>query len=724
MCVGFHVHGILRDFQINYHNVTYSTHDDVVSIIRNAGTSLHMKVITPLLDPNLRTSIQLQQQVEISDTTNTLDHQHTTIREDLPVRIDAPTMPQYSGSVNHDTVHRETVIDDVPRQPLRKGEDSPSLDRINQSGWDSSQDETTHTPGTPSRIQKFSYLQGAVSLPATHQSSPKRYNRSTTLPHGSTMTQALSSKNEPGQTLSERITALKSSTLPLQNDHPVHASSSPDASDSEEESEFTKAVKKGKEKLSNSPAMRQRASTMPSKSPQRIPFANQDQSNSSPTGSLKKQNTPPSENAPPTFRQPLAEAIMRKIDSIRIDQKDDDFSDDEESFTKTPPMRPKSYTDTKEKAAPPAPKPKPQFRRAHTMGPGSAAGSNFENPTSQLGTELNKGDDKSAVSDGEDAPDGGVVNWKSALRPVKRTESGRASPGIPDHGSSRNLGTSKNQSPGKVRHRPNEVTNNSQMQFGMESGSLPPPLPAMNNRFSAEYLDLPPPEDFLSLPGVETGETSTDDIIPAPPPPHHEIDSEGSPSPPPPPPPDSSPPREPLDSSRLIGVQFQAGLKRTPPSSAGKADKFPSPLPSPAYPSSFDSDMGSEPVLPPQEFVSGREEKGNVGFEIPTLPGFEIPTPPSSIAAPTESVKKENTEPDLNEAIRQLQQLSDTLTVTPSEKMNGTSHGSKRDLSPKRSETVATKREEMAMVAESPVYTPPIRSRSSTSSSNVSSLPR
>jgi hypothetical protein len=115
---------------------------------------------------------------------------------------------------------------------------------------------------------------------------------------------------------------------------------------------------------------------------------------------------------------------------------------------------------------------------------------------------------------------------------------------------------------------------------------------------------------------------------------------------------------------------------------------------------------------------------GNVGFEIPTPPGFEISTPPSDHVVPTESVNNGNTEPDLNEAIRQLQQLSDTLTVTPSENLSGTSHSSKQALSPKRSETLANRRDEQVTVAESPVYTPPIRSRSSTSSSNVSSLAR
>ena len=361
------------------------------------------------------------------------------------------------------------------------------------------------------------------------------------------------------------------------------------------------------------------------------------------------------------------------------------------------------------------------------MGPSSPAGNSLEDPASQLGTELSKSDvsDKSPLSEGEDAPDAGGMNWKSVLRPVKRTESGRASPGLPDHSSSRSISAHRNQSPGKLQVGSGERANDNQLQFGMESGYLPPPLPAMSNRLSAEYLDLPPPEDFLSLSGVETGETSTDDIILAPPPPPRAVDSEGSPSPPPPPPPDSSPPREPLDTTELLGVQFQVGKKRTLPSPADGANEVPSPIPSPVYPSSFDADMGAEPVhvLPPQEFVSSRQEMGNVGFEIPTPPGFEISTPPSVNVVPTESADNGNTEPDLNEAIRQLQQLSDTLTVTPSENLSGTSHSSKQALSPKRSET-ANRRDEQVTVAESPVYTPPIRSRSSTSSSNVSSLAR
>ena len=117
--------------------MTYSTHDDVVNIIRNAEKSLRMKVITSLLDPTMRTSVKLQQQVEISST---LDQRHTPRMDELPGKTD--TLPS-AFTMGH---ARETVIHDVPRQQLGKGEESPSVDRINQSGWDSTQDEAVPTP--------------------------------------------------------------------------------------------------------------------------------------------------------------------------------------------------------------------------------------------------------------------------------------------------------------------------------------------------------------------------------------------------------------------------------------------------------------------------------------------------------------------------------------------------------------------------------------------------
>lgn len=722
-----------HNLQINNHNVTYSTHDDVVNIIRKADKSLHMKVITPLLDPTLRTSIQLQKQVEISNTSNTsiaLDRGDDARKDTFPVKVEAPIKPPTPQS-SHKAPQKETVIDDVPRQYLgNEGEESPGLDRINQSGWDSSQDEAVHTPGTPNHTQKFSYLQSSVSLPIAHPHSPQK-STTPTLSQASIVTPTFPSRGEVGHGVSKNAAVNKSaaSLLPLPQKASLPLISSPDPSEeNEEESEFTKALKKGKANLTNFPALRQRSSTMPSRPHKRVQRdrlpsqSNKADHSKSTVGDLKKAQ--PTENTP-LFRQPLAQAIMRKIDSIQIPY-ENRFSDEEdEEETKSPPM---SYSSAKEKSTPPAPKPKPQMQRANTVSPNTAASkdkrmpwSQNDEPSSQRGMQLSNSDasEKPAQSEKEENHDGesGVMNWKSVLRPVKRTESGRASTGPPDQSSSSSTSIHRTQSPQKVQPRPSELASgfsngkNSRMQLGMVSEHLPPLLPVISNRLSAEFVNLPPPVDFMSLSGVEAGETSTDDIIP--PPAHHSADSESSPSPPPPPPPDSSPPREPLDNSRLDGVRIPWKTCSSPLSQEDKA-KVPSPIPSPLYPSSFEADVESEALLPPNEFVHCREEQTDVGFE--------IPTPPNHDTVKTNSKKDGNMQPDLDEAIRQLQQLSDDLSTTPSDNSNSISNeyqNSKQDLSPKRPEMLAPQRGGPQMI--SPVYTPPIRSRSSTSSSNVSS---
>lgn len=680
---------LLHGLQINNHNVTYSTHDDVVNIIRNAGKSLRMKVITPLLDPTMRTSVQLQQQVEISNNSNTLDQRDRPRMDELPAKTD--TLPS-AFTMGHT---RETVIDDVPRQQLRKGEESPSLDRINQSGWDSSPDEAVPTPESSNHRQKFSYLSsGAGTLPITHKHSPRQH----TLPSPSQSSKAkpFLSKNERAQTFSENTVIGKSATLSShqQRDQPASSSSS----DEEVESEFTKAVKKGKANLTNSPA-RKRSSTMPSKATRGRSLAgtNKDNSNSRESG-LKT-----SKNAPSMISQPLAQAIMRKIDSIRINQ-EDEFSDDEEEPKNSPP-RPKSYSGSKDKAAPPAPAPKPQMRRADTVDPSCIGG---VDKGAKYSSQLSSTSDKQAQSDKEESleEESGTMNWKSVLRPVQRTASGR---GVDDYSRSRsNSSGSITKSPRKTHVKPSETTsgfgnevNNGYQHSGRDPDVLPPPLPIINNRLSAEFLELPPPVDFMSVPGVETGETNTDDIIP--PPRHRARDSESSPSPPPPPPPDSSPPRELLNNSGdLAGLQFSNGLPAV--THERDADNVPSPIPSPLNPSSFDADIESEALMPPYEFTLSKGAQDNVGFEIPTPPNDDRVTSQSNMAT--------HKEPDLDEAIRQLQQLSDDLTPTPVEK--------NKHSSPKKSEMSTLKTDEPVTVKDSQIYVSPARNRSSTSSSNVS----
>ena len=704
-----------------------------------------MKVVTPGLDTTLRTSVQLKEQVEIVSSSQSLDrrrsNEHPVIRANsFKSHFSAETAHQVSSAAT--ILQRETVIDDVPlsRQSTRGGE-SPHLERINQSGWDSSQDEASNTPSTPSRVHKFSYLHpaGGPQLPVTQQYSPKKQKVSPpTIHKGSSTSLSSASTSESSQSAQNSISsASKSATLPparagFQVAH-QQAGSAPSSED-EEESAFVKALKLGKEKLANSPVIRKRSSTMPpsmrnmaqcshhaKRSPAESPVIG--------TKSSPSEKTSPTFKQPQTFRQPLAAALMRKIDSVSLDSEQvNNSSDEDDTFNKTPPARWKSMPGPKEKApTPPAPKPKPQTRRAYTVDPrhhdtGLDNGSSHQPPFgSSADVHVEETREEKRNSDEENGS--GLMNWKSVLRPVKRTESGRGSPAPPDIQQSRNDTSSGtlNQSPRNAPHPPSEPVANNSANFSMESDSLPPPLPAntISNRLSINFLDLPPPEEFMLVPGAETGETSTES-------PSLQRQSsrpssgrvQQTPSPPPPPP-DSSPPRELFGTSPLVGVKFpplgrQTALPTFPQDDA--PFKVPSPIPSPINAGSFENDTVA--ILPPKEFIPASELQG---FRIPTPLGFEIPTPPN------DDFGAGSNGSDLNEAIRQLQLLSEGLTTPPS-----VSKESSPQSKPRQDATSGKRKEafpppvvpEPVTVSDAPAYPPPSRSRSSTSSSNVSSLNR
>ena len=710
--------------------MTFSTHDDVVSIIRHSGKSLHMKVVTPDLDGTFRTSLQLQKQVEIVPSSSSQRSINST------PRVDNSHKGLYGSVTSHSlgaTLPRETVIDDLPhpQQPTRGGE-SPNLERLNKSGWDSSQDEATNTPSTPSHVQKFSYLHPAGMA---QQHSPKKQPASPAYQGSST---SLSSTSESSQTIPEGVPHVTKSATLQPNQMGFLPASGNSSEDEQDESEFTKALKLGKEKLANSPAIRKRSNTLPSKTrnlaAQRARMANRGPAECPVTGSKRNQD-----NTAPNSKQPLVAALMRKIDSVPMESDHvTKSSDEDDSFSKTPPARSKSQIGHSEKAAPPAPKPKPQYRRAYTVDPRHhdmrVDGTSVHHlpkeapgATGRSGSELEHREEANSDDEGSS----GRMNWKSVLRPVKRTDSGRASP-TPQESQRNRSNSQTKSSPAKSQLRSNEPVTNNLSEFAMESDHLPPPLPAntINNRLSIEFLDLPPPEDFMLLPGAETGETSTD--LTSSPSLHqrHSRLSSGmpdrTPSPPPPPPPDSSPPREPLDHISLMGVKFPPLTKQAAFSTSTQDNmnfKVPSPIPSPMNTGSFETENTEpEAILPPNEFIPESEVQGNVGFQIPTPPGFEIPTPPTEdMAGPS----KNGAPPDLDEAIRQLQLLSEDLTTAPPAS-KGASTLSKlgQDTSSMKPETVVPAPPESVTVSDAQVYPQTTRSRSSTSSSNVSSLNR
>ena len=722
--------------QINHHNVTYSTHDDVVNIIRQSGKSLHMKVVTPYMDTTLRTSMQLQQQVEIMSSTNSLDRQRSN---GSTPRMNSLRVPYTATTAQTSTAAgpRETMIDDLPvSQQQQRGGESPNLERLNKSGWDSSQDEATTTPTTPSRVQKFSYLHpvGGALPPATQHYSPKKQKVPPPVYQGSST--SLSSTSESVKSIPQSVPPLsKSATLPPNQTAYAPAPADSSEEEEEEESAFMKALKSGKEKLVNSPSIRKRSNTLPPNTrnlaAQRGRLANRGAAEAPVTGIRSSQSS--TEKTGPTFNQPLVAALMRRIDSVPIENKQvSKSSDEDDSFSKTPPARSKNQVGRNEKVAPPAPKPKPQIRRAYTVDPrhhdAQFEDTSLQQSEPQGGVSSPGYEEQHREANSDEEGGSGRMNWKSVLRPVKRTESGRASPGPVE--AQRSRSNSQNQS--STTHSTGEPVANNFTHFAMELDHLPPPLPAntINNRLSMEFLDLPPPEDFMLLLRAETGETSTD-LTNSPSlqrrssrPSSSRADRTSSP--PPPPPPDSSPPRELFDHSPLVGVKFPLLTKQAALATQDDASfKVPSPIPSPKNGGSFETEgMEPEAILPPNEFIPETKTQGNIGFRIPTRLGFEIPTPPCEYVVVS---GKESAPPDLDEAIRQLQLLSEDLTTphtTTSSKGSSPQNKRWQDLgSGSKQETVTTISAPQPLTVS---YDAPqaIRSRSSTSSSNVSSLNR
>ena len=797
--------------QINGHSVVHSTHDDVVDIIRKAGSSLRIKVITPLSNPSMRTSIQLQKQVEISNSSPTTDRRDIPRTDSPPVKLEASRKPPALSGLDEQP-ERETVIDGGPSH-RGKGRESPNLDRIHQMGWDSSQsqdEESTHTPTSLGHAEKFSYLSptAAYSMSPTKLEAPKL--RSVTPPPttSSDAPKPTSYKHNAPRAVYGKAAITKGATLPAlpMKDYPqlFHSSQS---SESDEESDFAQALKKGRKKLNNSPSQRHRSNTMPSRD-----NVSPVSSNSHLEAQLKevkqKWSTAPgqsvtrsgmkhtkSDTTPVSSNQPLVAAIMKKIDSVRIEHSDGFSSDEEEEQ-----IRPRTKLPPKEKSPPPPPvRPKPQFRRAHTVdfpsstgkeedtvGP-SSAGADTARPLSPWAASFKKSTGSKEPIKEEPEEDkeqiDGVMNWKSVLRPVKRTESGRACEGPTPSDQSKSSGTGEKQPVRQVQPNPKatspvakvfenelqkqknvnggaasansgcetlqlyepakasitssaickttaqgsfdasywriEATSGQSVtkaplenQVSMESELLPPPLPPIDNRLSNEFIDVPPPVNFVSVIGANPGESSTDDFIP--PPMQDEFDG-GPPSPLPPPPPDSSPPREPLDSSKLDGIKFPTPEKQEDslePPPEGDI-KVPSPLPSPLQPSSFDTEMESEMLLPPLEFNQGKDRarKDEVGFELPPPQQNSHFHPPPSGKAESKGAEK-----DLEQMIQQLQQLSNNLDTAPSEPSRETL-GPGPSASEKIENTEHKERDVKAATSSSSMQVPP------GGKSNASNLP-
>ena len=698
-----------------------------MNIIRKAGSSLRIKIITPLSNRSTRTSIQLQKAVEVTES-NSLSTNHRANSIPVPIKVDPPRQPQPLLELDEAT-ERETVIDDSYPNVTR-GQESPSLDRINQMGWDSSQDEEKiPTPTFFGKSEKLSYL-NTITMHTMPSSKVEQSRTQLNAPQFSHPPQeenhnydALESNKKAYREASKS----KSSTIPYlpQKDFQKFSHLS-ESSESENESDFAQALKKGRQQLANSPyQQRYRSNTMPNKGqPSNQSLESQverkikDVQNKWNNGSSHSPSTAPKNflektkvnNASKFSTQPLAAAIMRKIDSIQLESSDE-FSSEEEQGT--PQSKTSMQISTKVCEQPPPVQPKPHFRRMQTVdisdwrsnGKCTMSSSSKKQPTPTLQSSTT-----GIESSSKNGQDGHLMNWKSALRPVKTTESGRKheesssiectrsdtssqSPPIQQFStkttainSATKVFNSKSKGERETCYDPAEkmfkssplhkskvqrsFNENPMAQIGklsVESEELPPPLPSVNNRMSSEFVSLPPPVSFVSVPGSSAGESSTDDFIP--PPTQDELDDEGSVSSPPPLP-DTSPPREPLDGSIIDNTKFpttkEENTKRLP---CYQDMTFPSPLPSPLHPSSFDADIETAMLLPPDEFMHPQGppsfmEESEVGFQMPTTQK-KVDTFSLSSEADLGRASK-----DFDEMIHQLQQLSVNLDTTSSQPKN------------------------------------------------------
>ena len=469
--------------KVNNYNVTYSTHDEVVNIVKKSGLTLSLKVITPMIkQKSVSTTIKEQftpdstpersrrskSQSTLSAPMNTSGHSRSL--EDI--QEIAPQM-------------KETMIGG--RVSPYQG--SPVIARIHRTGWDSSQSQGEESP-MPTGKYAFSYhVPPAQPFPAGASSKVKSFP----IPSPKKFEPAVSK----GKTTPLAKIHQKSATLPQlpPRDYPSILETT-DVTDlgalsdeEEEESEFALALRKTKEKmeLSRTEASgRPRAHTMPttpveeqntSTSTTGVPDTEMVDGPHSPTektlsafeSQIRQANLdrttrlglnqprvtklvkngverPPS----PVCKNPIAQAMSQKIDSLNIIA-DSGSSDEFESPNSSPArgrLKVNFVDDTRvfngygrNKTPPPLVKPKP-FRRANTdmdikpPSPKTLPGEDgFEvaSPPWNIKLKHTPKSEHSLQHEGKGEPEvgraeDGNINWKSILKPTTTTEPGRASP--------------------------------------------------------------------------------------------------------------------------------------------------------------------------------------------------------------------------------------------------------------------------------------------------------
>ena len=585
----------------------YSTHDEVVNVVKASGGTLRMKVNTPLVKTK-----SVSQQIKGRMTpvgTPEIRHKSPT-----------PNTLQYANRKVGEPSDKETIIGE---ERLQFGY-SPNLPRANKSDWDLSQEDDS--PGPQSQAG-FSY-----HVPATN--STKTYSQVKTYPISQP------SVDIPGQESpdfgSSRKQVLyvlqKGSTLPAlpTKDYPrlqEYASSndSSDNDDEEDQSAFALALRKGKEQLEhqggdNKKEYRPRAYTAPGTPPLRgSPLVNRqmaqtdkissqdDQTLSPLQQQILKANKDRSErimlnqprltslsgkeesNNNALKRNPLARAMSEKIDSIYFDTAD--FGGSDEEYNNSPYKSPQRIALPKTKSVsndnsegalkgspkvpPPATKPKPKKQMGEATPPVSRREEQSPSPLPWEVKLKSTPKQERKQQHKENKAEEGIVDWKSVLKPASTS---KESPHISKQPSAPDIQPANNQGLSVKK-----ISVESQSSF-----QLPPPLPVIEEKFMT-FVEIAPPVDF----STESEDVLLPNTLPSP-----------SNSPLPPPLPDSSPPPKPPTSTPDIFI-FPEVIGNTSSQPAhsrevSRSPELPSPLVSPK-PTSVNGDrqLSTSPLTPP-----------------------------------------------------------------------------------------------------------------------------
>ena len=550
--------------QVEGVNVTHSTHDEVVKIIRKAGDMLRMKVITPLIKPK---SVSQQYKKQITPV-NTPE----SSRKELPILEETPPTKL------ENTTDRETVIGE---EATLSRTDSPMMADNEPTGWDSSQDDDP-------------------AISRDHSSNP---TLSTKVPFSLKSYSRESPARPP-------LKDLRSQTLPVipAKDYPrledfANGSSADEGEgegDGETLSAFELALRQSKQKINrkSNTVTKERSSTLPERgSPLMIKRTAEENGQSSMSQQILQASKArmeridnnqlrmsPHSSPGPLRDNPIAKSLSSKIEVAVVDSDDAD-SETEGSYSpsqfqlkptkKSPPVLIKKATPEPAKKAPP-----PLTKKAP--------------PPATKPKPLKK------------APSSPGTSWRSK---IMATQSSPLLETKQAHSIDTQSPPTKTQYP-----LPKPVSAKDCLNF-----DLPPPLP-LDEKRPPLFVDVAPPVGF-SLDKASDGEDKASDgediadfVIPPPLP---------QSSPPPAKPsqgaevfvfPDSSP-QPPSSPVRASSPQ------RIPKSQS--TDMLPSPMPSP--PSADDVFDLSNSVVPPPEFVNTSPRSPEADDTPPPLPSASPP---------------------------------------------------------------------------------------------------